>query len=390
MIVAKTIAENLQRASWIRRMFEEGNRLRAERGAENVFDFSLGNPEVEPTERVIRAAQRVLSENRPHSHAYMPNAGFPETRASQARKMKARTELPFGPEHIVMTVGAGGALNVVLKALLDPGDEVLVLAPFFVEYGFYIQNHGGQMVLVETKPDFQPDLAAIEAAITPRTKAIILNSPNNPTGVVYPAEFFDGLEQVLRRHDQPIVVVSDEPYKDLTYDGVRTPDVPRHIQNTVVATSWSKSLALPGERIGYLAISPRMPEAKTLAEACTFTNRVLGFVNAPAIWQWVVTEAADAIVDIGPYQEKRDILWNGLTRIGYECIKPQGAFYLFPRTPIPDDVAFVKLLLKEGVLAVPGSGFGRGGHMRLSFTVSKGTAERSLPAFERAFRNVRG
>lgn len=390
MIVAKTIAENLQRASWIRRMFEEGNRLRAERGAENVFDFSLGNPEVEPTERVIRAAQRVLSENRPHSHAYMPNAGFPETRASQARKMKARTELPFGPEHIVMTVGAGGALNVVLKALLDRGDEVLVLAPFFVEYGFYIQNHGGQMVLVETKPDFQPDLAAIEAAITPRTKAIILNSPNNPTGVVYPAEFFDGLEQVLRRHDQPIVVVSDEPYKDLTYDGVRTPDVPRHIQNTVVATSWSKSLALPGERIGYLAISPRMPEAKTLAEACTFTNRVLGFVNAPAIWQWVVTEAADAIVDIGPYQEKRDILWNGLTRIGYECIKPQGAFYLFPRTPIPDDVAFVKLLLKEGVLAVPGSGFGRGGHMRLSFTVPKGTAERSLPAFERAFRNARG
>lgn len=390
MIVAKTIADNLQRASWIRRMFEEGNRLRAERGPENVFDFSLGNPEVEPTDRVIRAAQRVLAENRPHSHAYMPNAGFPETRTSQAKKMKARTELPFGLEHIVMTVGAGGALNVVLKALLDPGDEVLVLAPFFVEYGFYIQNHGGRMVLVETKPDFQPDLAAIESALGPRTKAIILNSPNNPTGVVYPAEFFDGLEQVLRRHDQPVVVVSDEPYKDLTYDGVRTPDVPRHIQNTVVATSWSKSLALPGERIGYLAISPRMPEAKTLAEACTFTNRVLGFVNAPAIWQWVVTEAADAIVDIGPYQEKRDILWNGLTRIGYECIKPQGAFYLFPRTPITDDVAFVKLLLQEGVLAVPGSGFGRSGHMRLSFTVPRETAERSLPAFERAFRNARG
>ena len=245
-------------------------------------------------------------------------------------------------------------------------------------------------MVVPPKADLTPDVAKIEAAVTPRTKAIIVNSPNNPSGVIYPASSFVDIEAVLQRAGRPIVLISDEPYKALVFDGVIPPEVPPLVTRSIVATSWSKSLALPGERIGYLAFSPRLPEAAELFEACTFTNRVLGFVNAPALWQWVVAEVGDLVIDVAPYREKRDLMYEGLRRIGYECVKPQGAFYVFPRSPIDDDVAFVRLLAEEGVLTVPGSGFGMPGHIRISLTVDKDTVVRALPGFERAFRKARG
>jgi aspartate aminotransferase len=390
MLVSRAVTDNLGRASWIRRMFEEGARLKQERGADKVFDFTLGNPEVEPPAAVIEAARRILASKEPHLHAYMPNAGYPQVRAAIAKRLSAATGLAYTASHVIMTVGAGAALNAVLKALLDPGDEVITVAPFFVEYVYYAENHGGKLVVVPPKADLTPDVAKIEAAITERTKAIIVNSPNNPSGVIYPASAFVEIEGVLQRAGRPIVLISDEPYKALVFDGVIPPEVPPLVTRSIVATSWSKSLALPGERIGYLAFSPRLPEAADLFEACTFTNRVLGFVNAPALWQWVVAEVGDLVIDVAPYREKRDLMYEGLIRIGYECVKPQGAFYVFPRSPIDDDVAFVRLLAEEGVLTVPGSGFGMPGHIRISLTVEKDTVVRALPGFERAFRKARG
>jgi len=390
MTVARTIADQLSRSSWIRKMFEEGARLKAERGAENVFDFSLGNPEIEPPPCVLEAARRALDDPRPGRHAYMPNSGFPAVRERLAERLAAASGVPFEGRNIVMTVGAGGALNVLFKAILDPGDEVIVLAPYFVEYGFYVGNHGGKLVVVDTTRDFLPDVEKIRAAVTPRTKAILVNSPNNPTGVIYSAETFRALDALIKSLDHDVLLVSDEPYKALVFDDVKPPEVPAYVDNVVVATSWSKTLALPGERIGYLAVSPRIADADKLADACTFTIRVLGFVNAPAIWQWVAAEVGDQAIDVAPYREKSGILYRGLTEIGYRCVRPQGAFYLFPETPIADDVAFVRMLVDEGVLTVPGTGFGRPGHMRLSITVPKKTVEGALPGLERAFRRARG
>jgi aspartate aminotransferase len=388
-VISRAVTENLKKASWIRRMFEEGARLKQERGADKVFDFTLGNPEIEPPPAVLAAARRVLDSDAKHLHAYMPNAGHPRVRQAVADRLRAATGLPYTADHVLMTVGAGAALNTVLKALLDPGDEVITVAPFFAEYIFYAENHGGRLVVVPPTTALTPDVARIAAAITPRTRAILLNSPNNPSGVIYPASTFLELEAVLGRAGRPIVLISDEPYRALVFDDVRPPEVPPLVTRSVVATSWSKSLAIPGERIGYLALSPRMPEAAALFEACTFTSRVLGFVNAPALWQWVVAEVGDEVIDVAPYREKRDLMYEGLVRIGYECVKPQGAFYVFPRTPIDDDVAFVRLLAEEGVLTVPGSGFGAPGHIRISLTVERETVIRALPGFERAFRAAR-
>ena len=384
MSIAKTIAEQMEHASWIWRMFEIGARLKRERGEENVFDFTLGNPDGEPPEEVISALRRVVDRNPPRSHAYMPNAGFTAVRDVIARQLSLQTGLAYTADHIVMTVGAAGAINVVLKSLLDPGDEVIILVPFFPEYQFYIENHAGRMVLVDTDDTFQPNLGRIAAAITPRTKAIVLNSPHNPTGAVYSAEFLLDLEALISGLDHPVTVIADEPYKSLIFDGLTLPVIPSLIRRTVVAYSWSKALGIPGERIGYLALSPCLVELEALRDACTFANRILGFINAPAIWQWVIAEVADLQIDPHPYQEKRDLLWEGLTRIGYEVTKPHGTFYMFPKAPIPDDLALVRGLMDEGILAVPGSGFGRAGYFRLSLTIPRRTIERALPGFERA------
>jgi aspartate aminotransferase len=386
MSISQTIARQLEQSSWIRRMFEIGIELRRTRGAENVFDFSLGNPEVEPPAAVIEALHRVAAEDRPHSHGYMPNAGIPEVRAAIARSLAERTGLAFSAGDVIMTCGAAGAINTILKSVLDPGDEVIVLNPYFPEYRFYIENHGGRVRTVETGGDFELDPAVIARAITPRTKAIILNSPNNPTGAVYSAEALTELNRLIRA---PVLAISDEPYRPLVYDGLKPPETLAILERSVLAWSWSKAMAIAGERIGYLALSPRLAEGAELRNACTFANRILGYINAPALWQRVVAEVPDATIDVGQYQEKRNLLCGALTAMGYDAPRPRGSFYVFPRTPIPDDVAFIRVLQKEGILAVPGTGFGRGGYMRLSLTITREEIERSLAGFERAIRAVR-
>jgi len=383
--VSRVIAEQMEHASWIRRMFEIGIQLRRERGAENVFDFTLGNPDVEPPEAVIAALRRVVAENRPRSHGYMPNAGFPEVRAAIAKRLAERTGVAFTGENVIMTVGAAGAINTVLKSILDPGDEVIVLNPFFPEYRFYIENHGGCVVPVETTADFLPDPARIAAAITPRTKALILNSPNNPTGRLYPAALLRELNSIVR---DPIIAISDEPYRPIVYDGVVPPETLALIDRTVLAWSWSKAMALAGERIGYLAISPRLAEAASLANAATFAHRILGYINAPAIWQRVVDLEPGATVDVALYQAKRDRLCDALQSMGYHAPRPEGSFYVFPQTPVADDIAFIRALQEEGILAVPGAGFGRAGYMRLSLTITMPEIDRSLPGFDRAIRRA--
>ena len=386
MPVSKTIAAQLENASWIRRMFEEGVRLKRERGTDAVFDFSLRNPDLEPPPAVLDALRRVVATNRPGSHGYMPNPGYPQVREAVARKLHRETGLAFTTEDVFMTVGSAGACNVILKSILDPGDEVIVLMPCFSEYQFYISNHGGRMVPVETDATFLPDVERIAAAITPRTRAILLNTPNNPTGRVYPESVLRDLQTMLARAGQPITVISDEPYKSFVYDGQRQPEVASLIANIAICNSWSKSLALPGERIGYLALSPRLQDAATLRGACAFSNRILGFVNAPAIWQWVMLEAADETVDIAPYEHRRNLLCDALQAIGYEVRRPEGAFYVFLKTPIPDDVAFARRLAQEGVLAVPGTGFGRSGYIRLSLTIPLEHIQKSISGFQRAFQ----
>ena len=367
-------------------MFEIGIQLRKERGADNVFDFSIGNPDVEPPAAVIAALRRVVAEDRPRSHGYMPNAGFPEVRAAIAGSLAARTGIAFTADDVLMTTGAAGAINIVLKSILDPGDEVILLNPCFPEYRFYVENHAGSVVSVETDECFLPDVRRISEAITPRTKALIVNSPNNPTGAVYDAGVLCALDSLIR---EPILVISDEPYRPLVYDGRKPPETLGIIRRSVLAWSWSKAMAIAGERIGFLAIPPHLREAAALRNACTFAMRVLGYINATALWQLVVAHAPDATIDVAPFQVKRDLLCDSLKRMGYEAPRPQGSFYVFPKTPIADDLAFIGLLQEEGILAVPGSGFGRSGYMRLSLTIPYREIERSLAGFERVLRKVR-
>jgi len=386
MLVAKTIAAQLENASWIRRMFEEGARLKRERGADKVFDFSLGNPVDEPPAAVLDALRKIVTSSPTGTHGYMPNPGYLRVREALAAKLSRETGLDFSPEDVFMTVGAAGACNVALKALLDPGDEVIVLAPYFAEYQFYISNHGGVMVAVDTDEQHMPDVERIRRAITPRTRAILINTPNNPSGRVYPKSVLDAIDAMLREMDHPIAVLSDEPYKQFVYDGQRQAEVSASITNTIICNSWSKTLGLAGERIGYLALSPRIDDRQNLRRACALANRILGFVNAPAVWQWVLLEAMDASVDAAPYEAKRNALCSALAKIGYSVDWPEGAFYVFLKTPVADDVAFVRLLAEQGVLAVPGTGFGRPGYIRLSLTVAMDTITRSIPGFDAAYK----
>ena len=384
MDISHSIASQLENASWIRRMFEEGARLKQQRGAENVYDFTLGNPDVEPPAAVLESLARIAGGPR-RAHGYMPNPGFVEVREAVARQLARDTGLEFEAADVFMTVGSAGACNVIFKSILDPGDEVIVLMPCFSEYPFYVSNHAGCMVPVETDEDFLPSADRIARAITPRTRALILNTPNNPTGRVYPASILREIDAMLGSLKQEVLVISDEPYKHLVYDGAVQPRVAAHIANTVVCDSWSKSQGLSGERIGYLALSPKLNGRPRLRDACAFTNRILGFINAPAIWQLVQLEAMDATVDVSGYQRKRDFLCDELARIGYDVRKPEGTFYVFLKTPVADDIAFVRHLAEHGVLGVPGTGFGRAGYMRLSLTVPEAMIRKSIAAFEAAF-----
>ncbi|ACD96313.1 pyridoxal phosphate-dependent aminotransferase [Trichlorobacter lovleyi] len=388
MAIANKIAGYISRSSWIRKMFEEGERLRQEFGADNVYDFTLGNPDVEPPQALHTALLQLAQHPLPGMHRYMNNAGYPETRAAVARKLAADSGLEVTAAHVIMTCGAGGALNVVLKTILNPGEEVIILAPYFVEYKFYIDNHGGVPVEVWTNREtFRLDLAAIEAAITTKTRAIIVNSPNNPTGVIYTAEELAALGELVKRAQartgHQVYVISDEPYARLSYDGAKVPNIFPLIESSVVVTSHSKDLALPGERIGYLAANPRMATAMQFMEGAVFCNRTLGFVNAPALMQRLVADLQDVSVDSSLYQDKRDLFYTTLTGLGFSMVKPDGAFYLFPKSPFADDVEFVKLAQKHHILLVPGSGFGAPGYFRIAYCVDRGMIERSLPAWER-------
>lgn len=385
MPISKKVEKFLSGASFIRKMFEEGERLRAIHGADKVYDLTIGNPNVEPPERFRKELQRLALDPIPGMHRYMSNAGYTETRAAVAEVLREQTSLPFGPEHIVMTVGAGGALNVVLKTLLDPGDEVIVIKPYFVEYRFYIDNHGGNTVEAASTKDFKPDLDSLAAAITPRTKAVLINSPNNPTGVVYDKEDLDALGRLLKEKEKElggtIYVISDEPYAKIVYDGVKVPSIFLSIANSIAVTSHSKDLALPGERIGYLAVSPGIRDLDLILEGLVFANRTLGFVNAPALMQRLVAGLQRETVDLEAYREKRDLLYNHLTSLGFEMIKPMGAFYLFPKSPLADDLEFVNMARKYNILLVPGGGFGMPGYFRIAYCIDKQIIENSLPAF---------
>jgi len=386
MAIAAKIQTCIESASWIRKMFEEGERLRKIHGADNVYDFTLGNPNVEPPPEFAAEFKKLATEPMPGMHRYMSNAGYDETRSAVAEIIAEASGLPVTGAQVVMSCGASGALNVVLKTILNPGEEVIILAPYFVEYKFYIDNHGGVPREVWTdRETFQLDLAAIEAAITDRTRAIIVNTPNNPTGTVYHEESLRELGLILQRKERELgrqlFLIADEPYARIAYDGIRLPHVFAHIDNAVIVTSHSKDLALPGERIGYLAANPRMTHVDLFIEGAIFCNRTLGFVNAPAVMQRLVARLQRHSVDIDAYQEKRDILYHYLTEMGFSLMRPAGAFYLFPRSPFADDVEFVRLAQQHHILLVPGAGFGAPGFFRIAYCVDKEMIERSLPAW---------
>ncbi len=384
----------MEQGSWIRKMFEEGIALKRRFGEENVFDLSLGNPIMEPPQEFFEELRCIAENPTPGMHRYMPNAGYVETRAAVASQLREETGLEFTADEILMTCGAGGGLNVVLKTLLDPGDEVVIFAPYFVEYHFYADNHGGTCRVVPPDDNFLPDLQAFEAAINPKTKAVLISSPNNPTGVVYPASLLDQMAGIIRtkegQYGTEIFLVSDEPYRKILFDGLQYPHIFHHHLRSIVATSHSKDLALPGERIGYVAVHPRYESKDELVAGLTFCNRTLGFVNAPALMQHIVKNLQGVVVDVEEYHAKRDFLYGNLTDMGYSAVKPQGAFYLFPRSPIDDDLAFVDELRKHNVLVVPGRGFGLPGYFRISYCVDDRTLKGSLEGFRLAMEFFKG
>ena len=388
MAVSQKIRQYMAEGGWIRRVFEEGLALKAQIGAENVFDLSLGNPVIEPPAEFKDELRRLASEPMAGMHRYMPNPGYMETRQAVAGSLSEETGLPFEGGDIVMTCGAAAAANVVLKTILNPGEEVIILAPYFFEYLYYIDNHDGVAVVVNTTDRFRLDLTAIEQAVTPRTRAIIVNSPNNPSGVVYSPEEIAGLAELLKRkqseHGTEIFLISDEPYKRIIFDGMDFPQIVPSFDNSIIVTSHAKDLALPGERIGFIAINPGYQEKEELAGGFSFCNRTLGFVNAPALMQHVVRNLQGVSIDPEYYQRKRDFMHTALMEMGYDTVKPEGAFYLYPKSPIEDDVAFTRELLQSNVLVVPGRGFGTPGYFRISYCVEDWVLEGAVDGLAKA------
>ena len=374
--------------SAIRAMFEEGKRLASIYGAENVYDFSLGNPNVPAPAEVNQAICDIIKEEEStFIHGYMSNAGYEDVRQAVAKSLNRRFGTSFHQNNILMTVGAASGLNVILKTLLNPEDEVITFAPYFVEYGNYVRNYDGKLVVISPDTrDFEPNLNEFEEKITPRTKAVIINTPNNPTGVVYSLETLTKMADILRAKEKEfgtaIVLLSDEPYRELAYGGVEVPYVTKVYSDTVVCYSYSKSLSLPGERIGYLVIPDELQDSEEVFNAAVIANRVLGCVNAPSLMQRVIKRCLDAKVNLEAYDRNRNLLYNGLAKLGFQCIKPQGAFYLFVKSPEPDEKQFCEVCKKHHILVVPGSSFACPGYVRISYCVSYEQIERSLPAFE--------
>ncbi len=389
MPISRKVSEKLEMSSWIRKMFEEGLRMKQEHGADNVFDLSLGNPVVEPPAEVRQAIVSAANDSAAGLHRYMPNAGLADVREAVAKSLSAESGVELSTDQIIMVCGAAGGLNITLKTLLDPDEEVIAFSPFFVEYLFYSDNHGGKTVVVPTHENFSLNFDALRKALTPKTKAVIINSPNNPTGVVYSREMLTELADTLRQHTSdtgnPVYLISDDPYKKIVFDGVETPNILELYENSIYITSHSKDLALPGERVGYVAVHPKCADGDNLMSGLIFCNRVLGFVNAPALIQRAVKNVQDVSVDAEMYRKKRDFLYGELTRIGYSVVKPQGAFYLFPKSPIEDEVAFVQKLAEKKVLVVPGRGFGSPGYFRISYCVPDKVLKGSIRGFEDAY-----
>jgi aspartate aminotransferase len=388
--ISERVRRGMAQGSWIRRMFEEGAELKERYGEENVFDLSLGNPVMEPPEEFREALRRLAENPQPGMHRYMANAGYAETRAAVAAQLSLETGISFTGNDIVMTCGAAGAMNVVLKAILNQGEEVVLLAPYFLEYANYIDNHGGIAKILATDEQFLPQFSALEAGIGARTRAVVINSPNNPTGVVYSEDIIHKLGELLKRKSAElgteIFLISDEPYRRIIYDGLTCPHVWPHYPQSIVVTSHSKDLAIPGERIGYIAVHPAVSQREELVSGLIYCNRTLGYVNAPAMAQHVVRGLQSVTVPVVGYQKKRDLLYEHLNGFGYSVVKPQGAFYMFPRSPIEDDVAFVRALQRHLVLTVPGRGFGSPGYFRVSYCVSDRTLEGSLDGFGKVAR----
>lgn len=388
MAVAKKMKDFSQHSSWIRKMFEEGGKMKAKFGADQVYDFSLGNPDLPPPEKFQEVIKNLATHDLAGAHKYMPNGGYPIVREKVAAQVSVEQGMEVGQNELLMTCGAAGAINVVLKAILNPGDEVIVLAPYFVEYNFYIDNHGGVSKVVETDNNFDLDCGAIKEALNEKTKAIIINSPNNPTGQIYSEQSLLQLAKILesawKKFGTAIHLISDEPYRKIVYDGHSVPSIFKTYTNSIIVTSYSKDLSLPGERIGFLVVHPAIDEKNLLIEALTLANRILGFVNAPAFMQRVVAELQGDTVRTDIYQKRRDLFCSLLADAGYTFQPPKGAFYIFPKAPIEDDVAFISLLQEQHVLAVPGRGFGKPGYFRLAFCVEDEVIERSAPSFQKA------
>lgn len=387
-MISEKMQEHVKNSSIIRAMFEEGKRLSAIYGAENVFDFSLGNPSVEPPQEVKEAILEIVNhENAISIHGYMNNSGYEDVRTAIAASINDKFGTAFNQNNIIMTVGAGGGLNVILKTLLNPQDEVIAFAPFFGEYKSYVKNYDGELVIIPANTTtFQPNLEEFKEKINAQTKAVIINSPNNPTGVVYSKETLIKLAEILREKQKEfgkdIYLISDEPYRELAYDQVEVPYVTQFYANTIVGYSFSKSLSLPGERIGYLVIPDEVTDSENIIAAANIATRILGFVNAPSLFQRVVAKCLNAKVNLEAYNKNRELLYHSLLSYGYECIKPEGAFYMFVKSPIDDDLEFCKLAKEKNILVVPGTSFFCPGYIRIAYCVSYETIKNSLPGFK--------
>jgi aspartate aminotransferase len=394
MPISQKISAKLKSSSWIRKMFEEGLQMKQKYGADNVFDLSLGNPVIEPPEEVRQAIKSAANDSGQGLHRYMPNAGLHDVRETIAKTLSIEAACKeLTADHIVMVCGAAGGLNITLKTLLDPDEEVIVFSPFFVEYLFYSENHGGKTITVATNEDFSLNFNALRKALSPKTKAVIINSPNNPTGVVYSRKMLRELASILKEYstdnNNPIYLISDDPYKKIVFDGIETPNILELYDNSIYITSHSKDLAIPGERIGYVSVHPKCADAKNLMSGLIFSNRVLGFVNAPALIQRAIKNVQNVSVDAELYRKKRDFLYAELIRIGYSVVKPQGAFYFFPKSPLKDEVVFTQKLAEKKVLVVPGRGFGSPGYFRISYCLPDQVLEGSIAGFEEAFNEVK-
>jgi aspartate aminotransferase len=393
MAIAKGIKEAISGSSMIRKMFEEGMRLKAQYGADKVFDFSIGNPDLEPPPEFHAAFLAMAQADAPGSHAYMPNAGYPETRAAMAAKASREHGLAFPSDNVVMVVGAASGLNVVFKTLLNPGDEILVQRPYFMEYRAYAANHGGVLKTVDPAEGFNLNVEGFAAALGPRTAAVLVNSPNNPTGRMYPEQDIRRLAEVLeaygRKSGRRIYLVVDEPYRDIAYGGKVTPPIAKHYKDSIIVNSFSKSLSLPGERIGYIAVAPDCEDAKDMMAGLIMCNRVLGSVNAPALMQRLVEKLADVKMDMGRYERRRDAISAGMRASGYEFAQPDGAFYLFCKSPVADDRSFCDFLKQYNILTVPGSAFDCPGWFRMSYAVPEKTIENAIPVFKRALEEFK-